>query len=273
VTRAAGHRAPRALRLAATLALAALVACASAAPKERTILAGNVARNVLILPLNVAAVMPAEIEAASPVVWAELEVYLRGQGKELKTVAFPIARKLWLACIRKARAADARAGYYDAARLLVEELGNHADFDAVILPSLYLREAPVEGRTARWDGVERPLEIDSKERLPADLPLEGVAPAASLHVVVLDAEGGKLQEAIAGLDLLVDVRVRRKREWSADPLSVRYVARTHPFEKREYVQEGIAKALADFLPPPPPVGDRGASLPSTHRESVILFSP
>jgi hypothetical protein len=255
------------------LPLAALVACAGAAPRERTVLAGNVARNVLILPLNVTAVMPAEIEAASPVVWEELEIYLRGQGKELKTVAFPVARQLWLSFIREARAANPRAGYYDAARLLVEELARHADFDAVILPSLYLREAPIEGRSARWDDVERPLEIDAKERLPADLPLEGVAPAASLHVVVLDPQGSKLQEAIAGLDLLVSVRVRRKRAWSADPLSVRFVAREHPFAKREYVQEGIAKALADFLPPPPPVEDRGSSLPSSPRESAILSSP
>ena len=225
--------------------------CASAPTKGRSVLAGNPARNLLILPLNVAAVMPAELEAASPVVWEELEVYLRAQGKELKTVAFRDARRLWLASIHEARAADAHAGYDEAARLLVGKLSEHADFDAVIAPSLFLREAKIEGRSASWDGVERPLRIDAKAPLPADLPLEGVAPASSLHAVVLDPDGNRLQEAIAGLELLVDVRVLGQRGWTADEVTLQFVPRTELFTDRERLQQGIARALAPFLPPPP----------------------
>ena len=39
-------------------------------------LAGNWVQTLVILPLNVPAVMPPELEAASPVVWQELERYL-----------------------------------------------------------------------------------------------------------------------------------------------------------------------------------------------------
>jgi catechol 2,3-dioxygenase-like lactoylglutathione lyase family enzyme len=256
--------------LAAALAAASLLGCASPPREERTVLAGNPARDLLILPLNVAAVMPSELEAASPIVWRELEIYLRDQGKELKTVSLEAARKLWLASIAEARAANARAGYDDAARVLVGKLARHAAFDAVIAPSLYLRKARIAGRSASWDGVERVVEIEAPERLPVDLPLDGVAPAVSLHAVVLDPEGNKVEEAIAGLELLVEVRVVRKSGWSieaapsAETVGLEYTPRTDLFTHREDVQEGIAKALAGFLPPLAPVEERGTPLRDSH---------
>lgn len=222
-------------------------------------LAGSPLRNLVILPLNVAAVMPPELLAASPAVWAELEVYLRAQGKELKTVSFRDARRLWIESIREARKVDAHAGYEDASRLLVGKLATHASFDAVIAPSLYLREARIAERSAKWDGVERPIEVEAPGKLPAGVPLEGAAPAASLHVVVLDAQGNQIHEAIGGLELLVAVRVLRKRdiaeqpeaEWQSGTVSLQFVTRTDLFASREQLHEGIALALAPFLPPLP----------------------
>jgi hypothetical protein len=250
VRRAGGGRWRPELRLVvAGLVAAQLLGCASAPRSERSVLAGNPAQSLLILPLNVAAVMPTELDAASPMVWEALEVYLRAQGKALKTVAFPTARQLWLESIKQVRATNPRSGYDDAARVLVGELSRHAAFDAVIAPSLYLREARIDGRSASWDAVERPLEIEGAERLPADLPLEGAAPAASLHVAVFDAQGNKLQEAIGGLELLVRVRVTRKRNASPGALSVRYTPRSDLFATRDQMLEGIALALAPFLPP------------------------
>ena len=243
--------------LAAGLVVASLLGCASGPRGERSVLAGNPARNLLILPLNVAAVMPSELVAASPVVWEELEIYLRAQGKELKTVAFRDARRLWVESIQEARAVDARAGYDEASRVLVGKLAHHAVFDAVIAPSLYLREARIAERSASWDGVERPLEFEVKERLPASVPLEGAAPAASLHAVVLDAQGNKLQEAVGGLELLVGVRVLRKRDATPDAFTLQFTTRTDLFANRANVQEGIARALAPFLPPLRIVEERG----------------
>jgi len=242
--------------LVAGLVVAPLLGCASGARNERSVLAGNPARNLLILPLNVAAVMPSELEAASPVVWEALEIYLRAQGKELKTVAFRDARRLWVESIREVRAADAHASYDDASRVLVAKLARHAVFDAVIAPSLYLREAQIAGRSASWDGVERPLEIEGNERLSASIPLEGKAPAASLHAVVLDAQGNKLQEAIGGLELLIGARVLRKRGSGPDAVTLQFTPRTELFPSREHLHEGIALALAPFLPALPPSEDR-----------------
>jgi hypothetical protein len=224
------------------------------------VLAGNPARNLLVLPLNVAAVMPSELEAARPIVWEELEIYLRAQGKELKTVSPEAARQLWVASIQEARTANPRAGYDEASKLLVAKLSRYAAFDAVIAPSLYLRKARIQGRNAKWDGVERAIDVEAQERLPSSVPLEGVAPAASLHAVVLDPQGNKIDEGIAGLEVLVGVRVIRKHGIGVDPsesapaVSLEYTPRTDLFASRAHLQEGIAKALAGFLPPLARVG-------------------
>jgi hypothetical protein len=236
----------------AAFALAHALGCASSPPSERTVLAGNWARTLLILPLNVPAVMAPELEAARPVVWEELEVYLRAQGKELKTVSYPTARQLWLGAIRRARAGEkgAKAGFDDAAQALVLELARHAQFDGVIVPSLFVREARIEGQSARWDGVERPVEFEIRGPVAAAAdappPVEGLAPAASLHAVVLDAQGNKLQEVLRGLDLLVGVRVTEAR--SGAGRSFEFATRPDPLANRAHVREGIAEALAPFLP-------------------------
>jgi len=242
--------------LAAVLGLALAAGCASRPTKEPTVLAGSAARSLLILPLNVAVVMPRVLEAKSPAVWHALEVYLRRDDRRLRTVSYEVARKFWLECIEQARAKKgAKASYEDAARLLVLRLAKYADFDTVIAPTLYVREARISGRIASWDGVERPVEIEaaaSVARQVADVPLEGSAPAASLHAVVFDAQGNEIQEGRGGLDLLVSVRVRR----SAGPLggapAFDFEPRTDFFSDPAHLREGIAKALSPFLLPPPP---------------------
>jgi hypothetical protein len=229
--------------------------CASGPRAERTVLAGSPARTLLILPLNVPAVMAPELEASGAVVWEELELYLRAQGKELKTVSFSSARELWLGAIRKVRAeAGAKAGFDEAARELALELARHADFEAMIVPSLFVREAPIAGQSARWDEVERPVEFEIRDPAAAAAPdppeVEGLAPAISLHVVVLDAEGHQIQEELRGLDLLVRVRVSAPGSGAGPGFEL--ALRPVPLENRSYVREAIADALAPFLPPLPP---------------------
>jgi hypothetical protein len=218
------------------------------------VLLGAESQMLLILPLNVAAVMPPELEHFSPIVWKELELYLRAQGKELKTISRQAARQLWVRSIRQVRSGEkgARAGYDDAARILALELRSQTGFDAMLAPSLFVREAPISNRSARWDGVERELEFEARgleARRLAAAPLEGAAPAASLHVAVFDAKGEKLHEAQGGLELLVRVRVARSNP--AGQPNFQFTARTDLFADRKHLREGIAAAFAPFLPPLP----------------------
>jgi hypothetical protein len=244
------------------LAVACLPGCVSEPRIERSVLRGNQSRVYLILPLNVAAVMPSELEHFSPLIWEELGLYLRAQGKELKTISRTAARNLWVRSIRQARAGEkgSRAGYDDAARALALELRNHAEFDAMIAPSLFVREARIAKRSARWDGVERELEFEARglaaRSLLANTPLEGAAPAASIHVTVFDAQGDKLHEAQGGLELLVRVLVTvgdrsgpgGSAQIAPEP-TFEFATRTDLFANREHLREGLNAAFVPFLPP------------------------
>jgi hypothetical protein len=208
----------------------------------------------LILPLNVAAAMPEQLEPFQESVWKELELYLRAHGKDLKTLSLPAARGLWADSIRRVRAGQkgGRAGFEDAARVLALEIRDEAQFDAMIVPSLFIREAAIENRSASWDGVERALELRTRGPEPrslVEMPLEGAAPGASLHVAVFDAKGDKLHEALGGLELLVAVRTVG-RNLSGVP-TFQFTPRTALFENREQLREGINAAFAPFLRPLP----------------------
>lgn len=212
-------------------------------------------RDVLILPLNVATVLPPDLQGAAPVVWEELEAYLRAHDMRLRTVNYEIARQYWLGSVQQVRAAPegAEAGYDEASRVLVGKLARHASFDTVLAPSLYISQAIIEEKNALWDGVERAVNVEARtfaaKAIAEEVPLEGLAPAASLHVVVFDSKGNKIQEGRGGLDLLVDVRVKQNPyRHTDDPVFV-FETRKTPFDDRANVREGISLSLSPFLPP------------------------
>jgi hypothetical protein len=241
------------------LALTTLLACAGASTEPATpaksVLAGSAVQDVLILPLNVASKMPPDLVEASPVVWDALEVYLRAHGMRLRTVNYETARQFWLGSIQQLRAVPGgeKAGYDEASRIMVGKLARHASFDTVLAPSLYIAQAPIEEKSASWDGVERAVPLEARslaaKAVAEGVPLEGLAPAASLHMVVFDAEGNKIQEGRGGLDLLVKVRVKQNPYGPSDDPVFRFTTRRNPFDERANVREGIALSLSPFLPP------------------------
>jgi hypothetical protein len=226
---------------------------ASPEPKARVILASSESEVVLVLPFNVTTVMPPELESASPLVWDELTAHLKDHGRQLKTVDPATARRLWLESVRKARAGErgARAGFEEAAELFVQELGRSAAFGLVVSPSLAVRQALLSGRSAHWDGVSRPVEFVAATRAAQALArrttVDGGAPASSLHVIVLDSQGRKVQEQLRGVDLLVRIRVVASSGGNHVEL-VDQIPRLDPFENYEAIQDAVRESLAPLLP-------------------------
>lgn len=243
------------LPLAALALVLVLQGCATAPPRAPSVLMGSENRVFLILPLNVATPMPRELEHFSAIVWKELELYLRNQEKQLKTISSKAARTLWLRMIRQLRAGGSAAavGYEDAARALTLELRKHTDFDTMIAPSLFIQKARITNRSARWDGVAHELEIEARGLAARSLmakPFEGLAPAASVHVVAFDPSGDRIHEGQGGLDVLVRVQVKAGDR--ADPNgpnpTFQFATRTDLFADRTRLREGINEAFVPFLP-------------------------
>jgi hypothetical protein len=244
--------ADRVRRFAAPVAALVALSCASEPPPRATTVLAKVPDRIVILPLNVTAPLPAELKSESPAVRSALELYLGAHGATLKTIAYPSARALWLASIRDARADPAHkdAGFEDAARVFVAKLKESADFDALVVPTLYVQRAILSGTTASWDGSEQSVEYEGRREdaeLPSDMPIEGAAPAASLNVVVFDFAGAKLHEGRAGLALLVRVKLTHSSAPN-EPPNFSFVARRDPFDRAQ-LMHGTAKALAPFIAP------------------------
>ena len=212
----------------------------------------KVPERIVVLPLNVTSAIPAELRDGAPAVWSELERYLREQGSHLQTVSLPAARGLWALSVRDAQIEQQKTQRrldHAVGKQFVAKLRESAEFDAVIFPSLFVQRAAISGTHATWDGVEREVEFEEGRgaaQLPEDAPIEGVAPAASLHVVVFDAEGTQTHEKQAGLTLLVRARITRADAPSGPSFS--FVPRREPFGDAPALRDGIARALDPFLP-------------------------
>lgn len=216
--------------------------------------AGRSAQVLLVLPLNVTLAMPEGLGDQSVDVWKELEAFLLSQGKRLKTVSYPVARQLWLKSVARAQNPSERRGanYPAAVSLFTRELRRHAEFDALIAPSLFVQQATVTGAQASWDGVTRLIEIhrDNRRIRRRTVHSSSTAHSASIHVSVLDDEGRTIHEGQGGLDLLVRARVDEDLGQSMST-NVFWYFESRPifFDDPAKLREGIAVAFQPFLPP------------------------
>lgn len=243
------NRSRRALTVGTSAVL--LFCCAAAQKNEKTVLLESQTDTLVVLPLNVTTEMPEQLASASPLLWKELEAYLRAHDAPLKTLSFPTARNLWLRSVGRARdeAEGTKPGFDDAARIFTSELSEYAEFDAVIIPTLFVQGARLWGRHASWDGTERPIDVDEGSwtgRIPEEASYAGSIPAASLHVVILGENGREIQQAQAGLDLLTSIRLLDEPDAFGAP-TWEFVDRRDPFANPDSLLEGIARALAPFL--------------------------
>lgn len=244
----------RRIRWLAAPFVALALGCATPQPAGKTVLAQSPSETIVLLPLNVTTAMPEELKAESPLVWHELKLYLLAHGASLKTLPFQTARSFWIDSIREARAGAAgpKAGFSEAARIFVAKVAPHAKFGSVIIPSLFVQGAEVEGWNASWDGIERSVTIDPghwADAVGADTPFGGAVPAASLHAAVLDEHGEVIQQNQAGLALLVSIRLAGRP--GLGPPRIEVVNLPEALANRESILEGIARALAPFLSPLP----------------------
>ena len=197
---------------------------------------------LVLMPLNVVSVMPPELAEASPKLWQALLTEARALPNDLKTLPLADARALWLRSIAEARSQNREGvvGFESAARIFARQLSGFAEFGSILIPTLFVQQAPIEGLTASWDDIEESLELPGAVD-PEDLRIEGHASAASLHVAILDEAGGTIFEAQRGIELIVVVR--RALD---GPSRFELAPRDEIFEDRAALARAITPLLAPF---------------------------
>ena len=123
-------------------------------------------------------------------------------------------------------------------------LGSTA-FDALVVPSLVYREARLNRRRIKWDGVVRRLgkQEDESRRVPESF--KGVISAVSLHVMVFGAGGELIFENYGGVNLAHELSLAPSGQGE-----LRADLRDDVLGEHRVLRDGVELAFEPYLPRP-----------------------
>jgi hypothetical protein len=191
----------------------ACAACVTAPPHPYLIAPGNEGapgvQSVLLLPLNFAVALPAELSDGAPRVEESIATYLRSSGRTVASMSLFDALREWGIAADEVRSdSNADPEFKAVTQRFARNVGGIGDFDVLVMPSLLYREARIyEGsRVAVWDGVKREFEFARESRMSGSIHLmttvAGSMPGVSLHLLVLDSAGTRVFNSFGGVDLV-----------------------------------------------------------------------
>ncbi|HZO07793.1 MAG TPA: hypothetical protein VFC77_00335 [Myxococcota bacterium] len=246
--------------LATGLAALSLLAagCRSTSPRLVEVQgasAGGV--RVVVAPMNLSVPLDHDLQdAVDPVTW-ELTRYLQQRGAKPAIIWSTDASALW-GEIENALHKDPEKTprVEDVASRFAIAVAAETRFDLLVIPSLLYRDASVDGRVARWDGVRRRIRFvvapaavapgmvgsgDDRPVAPGWRTFHGQITGLSLHVLIVTGDGRIVFQGLGGLDLVHSVQ---EGLGSAEPL-----LRLEPnlLADPDHVREGIAVALDPYL--------------------------
>jgi hypothetical protein len=198
---------------------------------------------VVIAPLNLAVRLAPDLEEAVEPVEAEIIRYFQSNGARVAVIWPADARWLWRDSMAAIQGSESPAlDLETAAGAFVRAVGEHADFDLLVMPSLVYRKARVTGRHAHWDGVRRTVTLHTRTvagENPYTTDWSGRISALSLHALVFTPEGRRVFQGWGGIDLVHDAVLTQEGSQERSFLRLR----RQLIENPEHVREGVALAL------------------------------
>lgn len=227
-----------------------LASCAinPAEPPSPLQIQGMRATTIAIAPFNIALPLPVELRSSIRLVSSALIEHLERQGKKPQLIEIGVGKTLWIESAEEVHDSRGPRNFRSAARVFARKVQQRTDFDAIIIPALYIQNASAGPRAARWDGANQQIKFVGRSREEIEMPLSTTVRAASLLVYVLDAEGNPIHTKRTGLELIqhMEIRIEKKRGfdkriWTLkdDDPAIEDVVR---------VRAAVAHALYPYLP-------------------------
>jgi hypothetical protein len=215
-------------------------------------IAGRAAKTIVILPLNIVLELPTELDSSTDMVSGILVEQLEKDGKTVHQLDFRVARALWIQAARSVKESNRANNFENAAEVLTRLVGEKMEFDALIIPSLFLQNAklkqPKAGLTAHWDGASQLIEwVGTPTAKTKDPKLRGVG-GASILLYIFDRNGEQLAERRTGLELIQHLAIESKRRQGQDEKTWVLENDAPAIADRERVEAAIAHALNPFVP-------------------------
>lgn len=246
------------------LALLLLVPACASGPRpppgpSAAELAGASAKTIIVSPFNVVNPLPPELEGTTKKVKLLLVDHLEANGKDVKVMGYRAARDLWKDSTREVRESGQKKNFDNAAKIYARKIREHLEFDAVIVPSLFLQNAKASGRTARWDGTEQKLEMEGRvptnraNRYSGSMGTVYVQ-AASVFVRILDANGKTIHDKKSGIELIQHLELIVKDEGlasGAERVDMELVDDEIAIDDDERISMAVKNVLIPFVPKDP----------------------
>jgi hypothetical protein len=198
---------------------------------------------VVIAPLNLAVRLALDLGEAVEPVEAEIIRYFQSHGMRVAVIWPADARWLWRHSMAASQGSESAAlDLETAGGVFVRALGEHADFDLLVMPSLVYRKARVTGRHASWDGVRRRVTLQARTVTGENLHTTdwgGRITGLSLHALVFTPEGRRVFQGWGGIDLVHDAVLVKGGSSERSFLRLQQQLLENP----EHLREGVALAL------------------------------
>jgi hypothetical protein len=213
-------------------------------------------QRVLLLPMNFDATPPTELARGVEVLDRKLHSYLVGTGRRVSRPALVEVMREWQQLASEVggfvndddktevewdRVEQARCEL--ARRLAIDRL-----VDAILMPTLLIRQGWYSGIKLRWDGVSRrvPVELEPGSFMETQ-SIGGEGMGTSLRVTAYTTEGKKFFERFAGLEPID--RFEMGGFGTARGAYVRSYRRTDLFRDAELLEEAIAAGFSPLIAP------------------------
>jgi len=235
------------LRIYFILALG-LISCASeiktVSPAQK---AGMQASTIAVAPLNMALALPPQLESSTEIVDDAISQHLETRDKNIERLGYRFARSLWIESTKRVGQARGEPSFESGVKEFAKLVSSQVEFDALIIPTLYLQNAKAGPRTTHWDSAKQQIEFIGRSRWEIEMPALSTVPAASIHIYVVDRMGNMIHSRRTGIELIQHMEIHHTKRKGRDKRVWTLTDDDPAIEDPVRVRAAIAHALAPFL--------------------------
>ncbi|MFK7894760.1 MAG: hypothetical protein AB8G23_02930 [Myxococcota bacterium] len=176
--------------------------------------------------------------------------HLESHGKTIQQLRFKTGRGLWMDAIGRVEAEKKERTFESAARVYAQEIAKEVEYDLLIIPTLYVQNARVSRRWAKWDDAKERIPL--KGRLTGNMRFEQVTgttfKAASIMTAIYTPAGQEVHTKKRGLQLIEHIEVSGGKGSDRNTNYFQQVMNQPAIENTELVRAGVAAVLYPLVP-------------------------